>query len=144
MNGIPYRGVAWESDICLVANAVTEDTTFIDKADYHLYTTATDALGFKYLFDYADSQHKPCVVSFSEGYTPLMDNDDRLFNLFLSRLVGPGHILVSSAGNESQCLTYFQKPLGVEPGAHGTTHAGQRESDSYSSSGIPPVSHASQ
>ena len=110
----PYRGVAWESDICLVANAVTEDTTFIDKADYYLYTTATDALGFKYLFDYADSQHKPCVVSFSEGYTPLMDNDDRLFSLFLSRLVGPGHILVSSAGNESQCLTYFQKPLGVE------------------------------
>ena len=110
----PYRGVAWESDICLVANAVTQDTVFIDKADYYLYTTATDALGFKYLFDYADSQHKPCVVSFSEGYTPLMDNDDRLFSLFLSRLVGPGHILVSSAGNERQCLTYFQKPLGVE------------------------------
>ena len=110
----PYRGVAWESDICLVANAVTEDTVYIDKADYYLYTTATDALGFKYLFDYADSQHKPCVVSFSEGYTPLMDNDDRLFSLFLSRLVGPGHILVSSAGNECQSLTYFQKPLGVE------------------------------
>lgn len=110
----PYRGVAWESDICLVANAVTEDTVYIDKADYYLYTTATDALGFKYLFDYADSQHKPCVVSFSEGYTPLMDNDDRLFSLFLSRLVGPGHILVSSAGNESQSLTYFQKPLGTE------------------------------
>ena len=110
----PYRGVAWESDICLVANAVTEDTIFIDEANYYLYTTATDALGFKYLFDYADSQHKPCVVSFSEGYTPLLDNDDRLFNLFLSRLVGPGHILVTSAGNENQSLTYFRKPLGVE------------------------------
>ena len=110
----PYRGVAWESDLCLVANAVTADTAFIDKADYYLYTTATDALGFKYLFDYADSQQKPCVVSFSEGYTPFMDNDDQLFSLFLSRLVGPGHILVSSAGNESQSLTYFRKPLGVE------------------------------
>lgn len=110
----PYRGAAWESDICLVANAVTADTAFIDKADYYLYTTATDALGFKYLFDYADSQQKPCVVSFSEGYTPFMDNDDQLFSLFLSRLVGPGHILVSSAGNESQSLTYFRKPLGVE------------------------------
>lgn len=110
----PYRGAAWESDLCLVANAVTADTAFIDKADYYLYTTATDALGFKYLFDYADSQHKPCVVSFSEGYTPFMDNEDQLFSLFLSRLVGPGHILVSSAGNESQSLTYFRKPLGVE------------------------------
>ena len=110
----PYHGAAWESDLCLVANAVTADTAFIDKADYYLYTTATDALGFKYLFDYADSQQKPCVVSFSEGYTPFMDNDDQLFSLFLSRLVGPGHILVSSAGNESQSLTYFRKPLGVE------------------------------
>ena len=110
----PYRGAAWESDLCLVANAVTADTAFIDKADYYLYTTATDALGFKYLFDYGDSQQKPCVVSFSEGYTPFMDNEDQLFSLFLSRLVGPGHILVSSAGNESQSLTYFRKPLGVE------------------------------
>ena len=110
----PYRGVAWESDICLVANADIEDTALIDKNDYYLYTTATDALGFKYLFDYADSQHKPCVVSFSEGYRPYMDDDDRLFNLFLSRLVGPGHILVASAGNENQSLTYFRKPLGVE------------------------------
>ena len=110
----PYRGAAWESDLCLVANAVTADTAFIDVSDYYLYTTATDALGFKYLFDYADSQQKPCVVSFSEGYTPFMDNDDCLFSLFLSRLVGPGHILVSSAGNESQSLTYFGKPMGVE------------------------------
>ena len=110
----PYRGVAWESDLCLVANAVTEDTVFIDEADYYLYTTATDALGFKYLFDYADSQQKPCVVSFSEGYTPLIDNDDRLFSLFLSRLVGPGRILVSSAGNENRMQTYFRKPAGVE------------------------------
>ena len=110
----PYRGVAWESDICLVANADIEDTAFINKADYYLYTTATDALGFKYLFDYADSQHKPCVVSFSEGYIPLMDNDDWLFSLFLSRLVGPGHILVASAGNECQEMTYFQKPLGID------------------------------
>ena len=110
----PYRGAAWESDLCLVANAVTDDTVFIDKSNYYLYTTATDALGFKYLFDYADSQQKPCVVSFSEGYTPFMDSDDQLFSLFLSRLVGPGHILVSSAGNECQSLTYFSKPLGIE------------------------------
>ena len=110
----PYRGVAWESDICLVANADIEDTALIDKDDYYLYTTATDALGFKYLFDYADSQHKPCVVSFSEGYSPYMDNDDYLLHLFLSRLVGPGRILVASAGNERQEMTYFKKPMGVE------------------------------
>jgi subtilisin family serine protease len=110
----PYRGVAWESDLCLVANAVTADAAFIDDSDYYLYSSATDALGFKYLFDYADSLHQPCVVSFSEGATPWMDEDDRLYSLFLERLVGPGRILVSSAGNECREMTYFGKPLGVE------------------------------
>ena len=43
-----YRGVAFESDLCLVSNAVTNDTIFIEKDDYDKYTTATDALGFKY------------------------------------------------------------------------------------------------
>lgn len=110
----PYRGVAYESDICLVANAVTSDTAFIDKQDYYLYTSATDALGFKYIFDYAAQQGKPCVVSFSEGYTPYMDDDDMLYNDFLERLTGPGRIFVASAGNESRALTYIDKPVGKE------------------------------
>lgn len=108
----PYRGIAYESDLCLVANAVSNDTLYIDKQDYYLYTSATDALGFKYLFDYAEQQGKPCVVSFSEGYTPYMDDDDMLYNDFLERLTGPGRILVASAGNESLALTYIDKPIG--------------------------------
>lgn len=110
----PYRGVAYESDLCLVANAVTSDTSFIAPQDYYLYTSATDALGFKYIFDYAEQQKKPCVVSFSEGYTPYMDDDDLLYNDFLERLIGPGRIFVASAGNESRELTYFDKPVGKE------------------------------
>ena len=110
----PYRGVAYESDLCLVANAVSSDMAYIDEQDYNLYTSATDALGFKYLFDYAEQQGKPCVVSFSEGYTPYMDEDDLLYNDFLERLIGPGRILVSSAGNESHQLTYIDKPAGKE------------------------------
>ena len=110
----PYRGIAFESDIALVANAVTEDTVFIDARYYNLYTSATDALGFKYLFDYAEQQGKPCVVSFSEGYTPYLDNDDQLYDEFLERLTGPGRILVASAGNESLNPTYLYKPKGTE------------------------------
>ena len=97
---MPYRGIAYESDIVLVANAVTSDTIYIDPKDYQKYTSATDALGFKYLFDYAEQQGKPCVVSFSEGYMPYMDEDDELYSEFLERLTGPGRILVASAGNE--------------------------------------------
>ena len=110
----PYRGVAYESDICLVANAVTSDTAFIAPQDYYLYTSATDALGFKYIFDYAEQQGKPCVVSFSEGYTPYMDDDDLLYSDFLERLIGPGRILVVSAGNESRAQSYIDKPVGKE------------------------------
>ena len=114
----PYRGVAYESDLCLVANAVGSDMEFIDPQDVNLYTSATDALGFKYLFDFAEQQGKPCVASFSEGYTPYMDDDDLLYNDFLERLIGPGRILVVSAGNESRKLTYIDKPAGTaEAGA---------------------------
>lgn len=110
----PYRGIAYESDICLVANAVNSDLSFIDDKDYYKYTSATDALGFKYLFDYAEQQGKPCVVSFSEGYPPYMDEDDLLYNDFLERLIGPGRILVASAGNEGLALSYVEKPTGMD------------------------------
>ncbi len=109
-----YRGVAYESDICLVNNAVSSDSVFIDKNDYYKYTSATDALGFKYIFDYAEQQDKPCVISFSEGYSPYIDQDDSLYAAFLGKMIGPGRILVSSAGNENQELTYAEKPLGTE------------------------------
>ena len=110
----PYRGVAFESDICLVANAVTADTVFIDPKDYYKYTSATDALGFKYIFDYADSQGKPCVASFSEGYSPYLDEEDSLYSAFLDKLAGPGHIIAVSAGNENQSITYAEKPVGTQ------------------------------
>lgn len=114
----PYRGIAFESDICLVANAVTQDTIYIAQEDYDKYTSATDALGFQYLFDYAEKAGKPCVVSFSEGYTPYLDNDDQLYSEYLSMLIGPGRILVASAGNNSLYYTYCEKPKDIaEAGA---------------------------
>ena len=105
-----YRGMAFESDICLVSNAITDDIEYIDSADIYKYTTAIDALGMKYCFDYASQQGKPCVVSFSEGYSPYLDEEDSLFLAVLDRMTGPGRIIVTSAGNESIEKTYFEKP----------------------------------
>ena len=105
----PYIGMAPESDICLVANAVSSDTIYIAPDDYYKYTTATDALGFQYLFDYADRQGQPCVVSFSEGYISMNDADDQLFAEYLDRLSGPGHIIVVAAGNQGHLTTYAEK-----------------------------------
>ena len=110
----PYRGIAFESDICLVANATSNNASLVDSADYYKYTTATDALGFKYIFDYAQSVGKPCVISFSEGATDDFYGDHQLFYAVLDSLVGPGRILVSSAGNQGRLKTYFRKPVGVE------------------------------
>lgn len=109
-----YRGMAYESDICIVGNAVTEDTVLISPADLYKYTTATDALGFKYIFDYAEKRGLPCVASFSEGYYLQDDADDRLFCEYLNRLTGPGRIIVAAAGNEGGRLTYLPKPSGVD------------------------------
>ncbi|MBQ7422044.1 MAG: S8 family peptidase [Prevotella sp.] len=110
----PYRGMAWESDICLVANATSENSELIDSLDLFKYTSATDALGFKYIFDYAERLGKPCVVSFSEGSHQDFYGDDQLLYEVLDSLTGPGRILVASAGNEGVRKTYFHKPQGTD------------------------------
>ena len=110
----PYRGIAYESDICLVANACSEDLPLIDSANVYKYTYATDALGFKYIFDYADSVGKPCVISFSEGSPQDFYGYDLLYYAILDSLMGPGHILVASAGNDGDYVSYFHKEPGRE------------------------------
>lgn len=107
-----YRGMAFESDICAVSNAIGSNVSLIDSADIYKYTTAVDALGFKYMFDYAERQGKPCVASFSEGYTVGMDSEDSLFAAYLQQITGPGKIIIASAGNESQKYAYLPKPFG--------------------------------
>ena len=107
-----YQGMAPESDICIVANAVTEDTVYIDPADYDKYTYALDALGFKYIFDYAESQQKPCVINFSEGSCQDFIGYDQLYYEMLQRLCGPGRIIVSAAGNNGGQKNWFGKPRG--------------------------------
>ena len=109
-----YRGMAWESDICLVNNATTEDIALIDTADYDKYTFATDALGFKYIFDYAQSVGKPCVVSFSEGSEQDFYGYDVLYYAMLDSLLGPGRILVASAGNNGNVINFIHKERGRE------------------------------
>ncbi len=94
-----YRGMAPESDICLVCNATSDDAELIDSADYYKYTYATDALGFKYIFDYAEKVGKPCVINLSEGSFQDYHGYDQLYYAILDSLTGPGRIIVASAGN---------------------------------------------
>ena len=105
----PYRGVAFDSDICLVSNIEESDTAYIEPVDKYIHTNALDALGFKYLFDYAERQGKPCVTSFSEGYPPYFDEEESLYAAVLDSLSGPGRIIVASAGNEGLVKSYVEK-----------------------------------
>lgn len=109
-----YIGATPESDICLVANAVSEDKEFIAEENMYKYTSATDILGFKYIFDYAETVGKPCVINFSEGSHEDIYGDCQLLFEVLDELTGPGRIIVASAGNESIKQTYMHKPLGQE------------------------------
>jgi len=109
----PFRGMAPESDICLVSNAVSESRDSIPQELWGEFTFATDALGFKYLFDYAKSVGKPCVASFSEGSSQDFAGYDMLFYKMLANLVGPGRILVAAAGNNGYLKSWFRKDTGT-------------------------------
>lgn len=109
-----YIGTAPEADICLVANAVYDDLEFIVDEDEYKFTSATDILGFKYIFDYAESVGKPCVINFSEGSHEDLYGDCQLLFEVLEEMTGPGKIIVASAGNESVKLTYMHKPIGED------------------------------
>lgn len=119
-----YHGVAYDSDICLVANATTDNQELIDSSQLYKFTYAMDALGFKYIFDYADKVGKPCVISFSEGSRQDFGGEDILYQEVLDSLTSkPGHIIVSSAGNNGQQLYYIHKPRGRESAGTFVNHS---------------------
>lgn len=105
----PYRGIAYDSDLCLVCNVTTDDADLITPEDRYKYTFALDALGFKYIFDYAASVGKPCVINFSEGSQQDLHGNDQLYYAMLDSLCGPGRIIVSSVGNDGHKLNYVRK-----------------------------------
>lgn len=107
-----YGGMAPEADICLVSNIVSTNKEVVPEEKHPLYTTATDLLGFQYIFDYATSVDKPCVINFSEGQHQDLD-ENQLYNEVLKEMVGPGRILCSSAGNEGQNGSYIHKEQGM-------------------------------
>ncbi len=112
--GSIYTGMAPDADICLVANVTTSNKELLPEDDDTDYGSAMTALGFKYIFDYADAVGKPCVISFSEGSYQGFEEEDLLFYEVLDQMVCPGRIIVASAGNNSQYPSYIHKPVGQE------------------------------
>ena len=110
----PYIGMAPDADICLVSNAVTEDKELVPDSLWEFYGSVADLIGFEYIFRYADSVNKPCVISFSEGSHEDLWGEAQLFSIVLDSLVRPGRLICAAAGNQSIYGTYMQKPLGQD------------------------------
>lgn len=99
--------------LCLVSNYTADGRDAVSEERRSLFTTATDILGFKYIFDRAAELSMPCVINFSEGaHDDLYES--RLYCEAIERLTGPGRIICSSAGNEAYKGTYISKPQGME------------------------------
>ena len=99
----PYRGVAYEAELAAADSKVAGDSNF---------GSANELALMQYLFNYADERQMPCVITYSIGFNAL-PGDCELFEEGISQLVGPGHILVAAAGNESNSAGYVCKPKGM-------------------------------
>lgn len=83
-------GVATDADIVLVSYNST-----------NMYTGDNTAIidGIKYIFDYAESVGKPCVINMSLGSTWGPHDGTSTFDRLADELQGPGRLLVGSCGN---------------------------------------------
>ncbi len=99
-----FRGMAYEADMVLVG--VRRDSI----EQEWLEGSFTDFIdGISYIYNYAASVGKPCVVNISWGSQSGPHDGSTLFNLACNNLTGPGKILVMSAGNEGEEKIHLSK-----------------------------------
>lgn len=71
-----------------------------------------------HIFKQADADGKPCVMSWSFGGSMIFHyiniNKRSLFSILLNSMLGPGHIVVASAGNEGGVETYAKIEAGQD------------------------------
>lgn len=101
-----YQGMAPESDIYVADfNSMREDFANPDE-----HTSAVAVLGFKYIFDRAAADGKPCVINFSSCESITLSRQRILEAEALKTLIGPGRIIVAGAGNDGHRMPYMEKP----------------------------------
>lgn len=98
-------GIATDAEIVLVAlngNELinSDNTTVID--------------GIKYIFDYAKSVNKPCVINLSLGSHLGPRDGSSTFDILTSEMLGPGRIIVGAAGNDGGSKCHVGKTFNGE------------------------------
>lgn len=77
-------------------------------------TSAFELVELYNIFKAADAAGEPCVVNWSFGTSPNFFYDNTLYEEVFSQLVGPGHIVVTSAGNSGHKKSYLKKEGNTE------------------------------
>lgn len=85
ISGSSFKGIAYDSEIVLVPTNFTNTGVFN---------------GIQYIFNYATSVSKPAVVNMSLGSQIGPHDGTSTFDQLCNNIVGPGKILVGSAGND--------------------------------------------
>lgn len=100
--GTAFKGVAPEADVYLTTTILGDNRELLNKELLKKFTTATEALTFQNIFDYADSIGQPCVINYSAGGQQDMTDGDVLLEEYFERMTGPGKIIVAAAGNDGK------------------------------------------
>lgn len=109
-SGTPLQGMAPEADIYAVNDIVSSNKSLLPERLKDYMNDTFTLLAFQYIYDYADEQHKPCVISYSIGGPQSMNDGDLLYKEYLARMTEkPGHIFVASVGNEGAKSGYLPK-----------------------------------
>lgn len=92
-----------------------EDDTFLDDVIIKVdLTNAFELVELYNIFKAADAAGEPCVVNWSFGTSPNFFYDNTLYEEVFNQLVGPGHIVVTSAGNSGDQKSYLKKEGNTE------------------------------
>ena len=123
--GSPYKGVAYESDIVLVATDLT---------------TTKVADGIQYIQDYAASVNKPCVINMSFGGQSGPHDGTSLFDQYMDSLNKPGNLLVSAAGNDGANPLYLEHKFALSDTVIRTVCAFKNKNNTNTNAGSGYVS----
>lgn len=93
-------GVATDAEIVLVA---LDGNDMIDSDN----TKVVDAV--KYIFDYADSVDKPCVINLSLGSHLGPRDGSSTFDVMTDAMQGPGRLIVGAVGNDGGSKCHVSK-----------------------------------
>ena len=108
--GTSIQGMAPEADLYVTNTIVSNNSSYLSDEMTKYYNNTFQLLAFQYMFDYADEQGKPCVVSYSIGGPQSINDGDVLTTEYITRMTSqPGHIFVATAGNNGTRYGYLQK-----------------------------------